>query len=68
VSGREISRAPGLLPYIWVDAIDATLKSVATHGGVVVEEPHVDSPGGCWIAAFRDPAANMIGLYQASAR
>jgi predicted enzyme related to lactoylglutathione lyase/uncharacterized glyoxalase superfamily protein PhnB len=64
VTGREISRTPGLLPYIWVDRIDATLKQVAVNGGVVIEAPHLDSPGGCWIATFRDPAGNVIGLYQ----
>ncbi len=63
-TGREISRAPGLLPYIWVDSIDATLAQVAAQGGVVVETPHLDSPGGCWIATFRDPAGNAMGLYQ----
>lgn len=65
---REISRAPGLLPYIWVDSIDATLAQVAMHGGVVVEAPHLDSPGGCWIATFHDPAGNTIGLYQEGPR
>jgi predicted enzyme related to lactoylglutathione lyase len=64
VTGREISRTPGLLPYIWVDSIDATLKQVAASGGVVIEAPHLDSPGGCWIATFSDPAGNVIGLYQ----
>jgi predicted enzyme related to lactoylglutathione lyase len=67
-TGRKIARTPGLLPYIWVDSIDATLKLVATHGGVVVEEPHLDSPGGCWIATLRDAAGNVIGLYQEGAR
>ena len=64
VTGRDISRKPGLLPYIWVDSIDATLSQVAAHGGEVVEATHLDSPGGEKIATFRDPAGNMIGLYQ----
>jgi uncharacterized protein len=46
VMGRAISRTPGLLPYIWVDSIDGTLTKVSAHGGMVVEEPHLDSPGG----------------------
>ncbi len=66
--GRDISREPGLLPYIWVDGIDVTLTRVAAHGGEVVEGPHLDSPGGEWIATFRDLAGNMIGLYQEGAR
>jgi uncharacterized glyoxalase superfamily protein PhnB len=68
VTGREISREPGLLPYIWIDEIDAILTRAAAHGGEVVEAPHIDSPGGAWIATLRDPAGNMIGLYQEGAR
>jgi len=64
-TGLEISREPGLLPFIWVDNIDATLAQAAACGGVVVETPHHDSPGSTsWIATFRDPAGNLIGLYQ----
>jgi uncharacterized glyoxalase superfamily protein PhnB len=68
VTGREISREPGLLPYIWVDGIDAVLYRAAAHGGEVVLAPCLDSPGGAWIATLRDPAGNMIGLYQEGAR
>jgi predicted enzyme related to lactoylglutathione lyase len=69
VTGRAISREPGLLPYIWVDRIDATLTQVAAHGGQAVEAPHVDSPGSTsWIATFRDPSGNLIGLYQEGPR
>jgi len=68
VTGRAASRDPGLLPYIWVDGIDATLARVASNGGEVVETPHLDSPGGSWIATVRDPAGNLIGLYQEGER
>ena len=68
-TGRQISPQPGLLPYIWVDSIDATLNRAAAEGGVVVEPPHPDSPASaCWIATFRDPAGNLIGLYQEGPR
>jgi predicted enzyme related to lactoylglutathione lyase len=67
-TGREISRAPGLLAYIWVDTIDGTLAQIAAHGGAVIETPHLDSPGGCWIATFLDPAGNVFGLYQEGPR
>jgi uncharacterized glyoxalase superfamily protein PhnB len=68
VLGREASREPGLLPYIWVDAIDGILAQVAALDGDVVEAPHLDSPEGAWIATFRDPAGNLIGLYQEGPR
>ena len=65
VTGRRSSRESGLLPYIWVDSLDAILTQVAIHGGVVIEAPHPDSPGSSsWIASFRDPAGNLMGLYQ----
>lgn len=65
VTGREIVTKPGLLPYIWVDSIDATLAKVAANGGAVFDAPQPDEPGGTfWIATFRDPAGNVLGLYQ----
>jgi predicted enzyme related to lactoylglutathione lyase len=68
VTGRDPCRRPGLLPSIWVDAIDRTSAQVAANGGEVVEAPHPDSPGGEWIATFHDPAGNLIGLYQEGPR
>jgi len=51
----------------WKD-IDGTLAQIAVLGGVILEAPHLDSPGGCWIATFRDPAGNVFGLYQEAPR
>ena len=44
VTGRPIAREPGLLPYIWVDDIDATLALAAAHGGEIVEPRRHDAP------------------------
>jgi hypothetical protein len=53
------------VPYIWVDNIDATLALVAAHGGELAEARHRDAPDSTsWIATFRDPAGNLMGLYQ----
>jgi len=69
VTGRKISREPGLLPYIWVDSIDATLSRVTEQGGEIVETAHPDAPGSTsWIATFRDAAGNAMGLYQEGPR
>ena len=69
VTGRPISRDPGLLPYIWVDGIDDVLARAASEGGEVVDPVHHDQPDSTsWIATFRDPAGNLIGLYQEAAR
>jgi predicted enzyme related to lactoylglutathione lyase len=65
---RKSAQVPGLLPYIWVDNIDAMLDRITAHGGVIIESAALDSPGGEWIATFRDPAGNVIGLYQEGKR
>jgi predicted enzyme related to lactoylglutathione lyase/uncharacterized glyoxalase superfamily protein PhnB len=65
VAGRPIAQEPGLLPYIWVDDIDSTLAVVAEQGGAILKRPAADTPGGTsYIATFRDPAGNILGLYQ----
>jgi uncharacterized glyoxalase superfamily protein PhnB/predicted enzyme related to lactoylglutathione lyase len=65
VTGRTIARLPGLLPYIWIDSIEATLSQVAAQGGLIVEASHPDEGASTSrIATFRDPAGNLIGLYQ----
>jgi predicted enzyme related to lactoylglutathione lyase len=65
VTGRKASGEASLLPYVWVDSIEATLAQVTVHGGEVVEAGRPDRSGGsCFIAKFRDPAGNIMGLYQ----
>ncbi len=65
VTGRKAALMPGLLPYVWVDSIHATVALVTAHGGEIIKAPAPDTPGGSsWIATFRDPAGNVIGLYQ----
>lgn len=68
VTGRPASGVAGLLPYVWVDSIDSVVAAVTNHGGEVVQLPHRDAPEGEWIATFRDPAGNLIGLYQEGKR
>ncbi len=63
VTGRLISREPGLLPYIYVDHIDDVVKRVAPHGGEIVRAPYRE--GNLWVSTIRDPAGNVIGLWQA---
>ncbi len=69
VTGRQIAHQPTLFPYIWVDNLDATLSNVTAHGGTIADSPHPDSPGSTSkIATFRDPAGNLLGLYQEAPR
>lgn len=60
--GRAISREPGVLPYIYVDDIDATLAAARAQGAEVVREPYAE--GGLRIATLRDPAGNVMGVWQ----
>jgi len=66
VTGRAILREPGLLPYIYVEGIDVAVDRVVAHGGKVVKAPYPE--GNLWVATVRDPAGNMIGLWQESPR
>src|SRR6266542_4891400 len=62
VLGRLPSRHPGLLVYIMVDSVAATMESVVAQGGEIVQPIGMDAPE--ITARFGDPAGNVIGLYQ----
>ncbi len=58
-------REAGLIVSIWVDNIDATLERVTASGGEIAMPRRHDQPDSTsWIAHFRDPAGNLMGLYQ----
>jgi uncharacterized protein len=59
---RPPSSQPGLLLYIMVDSVAATLDAVVANGGELVQPIGADAPE--VTARFRDPAGNVIGLYQ----
>jgi uncharacterized protein len=64
LTGRAISRKPGLLPFIYVDRIEEAVSQVVPNGGEIVKAPYTE--GNLLVAAIRDPAGNMIGLWQES--
>ena len=66
VTGREVSRAPGILPYIYVHGIDGTLEQVVVAGGEVLKPPYPE--GDLWVATLRDPAGNAVGVWQQGPR
>ena len=66
VVGRPAAAQPGLLIYIMVDSVAATIETVVAHGGVLVQPIGADAPE--ITARFRDPGGNVIGLYQEPAR
>jgi predicted enzyme related to lactoylglutathione lyase len=66
VLGRPPGERPGLLFYVMVDSVAATLDTIVAQGGEIVQPIGADAPE--ITARFRDPAGNVIGLYQQPAR
>jgi predicted enzyme related to lactoylglutathione lyase len=62
VLGRPPAAKPGLLFYIMVDSVAATVDAVVAQGGEIVQSIGADAPE--ITARFLDPAGNVIGLYQ----
>jgi len=61
VTGRPPA-TPGMLIYIMVDSVTATIEAVIANGGEIVQPVGADAPE--ITARFRDPAGNIVGLYQ----
>lgn len=62
VLGRPPGAVVGLLFYIFVGSVPAALEAVVANGGEIVQPIGADAPE--ITARFRDPAGNVIGLYQ----
>ena len=52
----------GLLVYIMVDSVAATIEKVVANGGSIVQPIGADASE--ITARFTDPAGNILGLYQ----
>ena len=61
VTGRKSSPTPGLLLYIMVDSISATVDAIVAHEGRIVE---IGLQAPQLTARFADPDGNVLGLYQ----
>lgn len=62
VIDRPPSTFPGILVYIMVDSVAATLDRIIANGGSIARPSA--RIGTMTIARFNDPAGNVIGLYQ----
>lgn len=62
VTGRPPAGTPGLMVYVMVDNVEKTVEAVKANGGEIVQPIGADAPE--ITARFRDPAGNVIGLYQ----
>jgi len=48
--------------YIWVESAAATVKAILANGGEIVQG--IGGDPGEITARFRDPAGNVVGIYQ----
>jgi len=62
VTGRPPMATPGLMVYIMVDSVEATIEKVVAAGGEITQPIGADAPE--ITARFRDPGGNVLGLYQ----
>jgi len=66
VTDRAVSRESGVILYVYVHGIDATLEKMVAIGSQVVKPPYPE--GDIWIATLTDPAGNVVGIWQFSPR
>ena len=66
VNGRPPASVPGLLMYVMVDSVAATIDLIVANGCEIVQPMGADAPE--ITARFRDPGGNIIGLYQEPAK
>lgn len=59
---RAPSVEPGILIYVMVDSVAAAMELIIANGGAIVQPIGADAPE--ITARFRDPAGNVLGLYQ----
>jgi predicted enzyme related to lactoylglutathione lyase len=62
VLGRPPAAQPGFVIYVMCDSVAATIEKIVANGGEIVQPIGADAPE--ITARFRDPAGNIIGLYQ----
>ena len=62
VLGRPPASEAGLMLYIMVGSAAAAVEAVMSAGGEIVDQSDPDARE--VVATFRDPAGNLIGMYQ----
>jgi uncharacterized protein len=67
VLGRRPTGEPGLLVWVIVESVEATLEKIAKAGGEVVS-PITPQGEGEAVATIRDPAGNVLGIFHENRR
>jgi uncharacterized protein len=63
VTGRPPLSEPGLLVYVMVNNLEVSLEKITQAGGEIVK-PITPMGEGEAYATFRDPAGNVLGVFQ----
>jgi uncharacterized protein len=58
----EVAGEAGIRPYVYVESVPEVLERVTENGGEVLTPPYPE--GNLSVAVFRDPAGNVVGLWQ----
>ncbi len=66
VTDQAVAGEAGVMPYVYGEGIDETLEKVTANGCQVVRPPYPE--GDLWVATFRDPAGNVLGVWQRGPR
>ena len=66
IADLPVTGEAGVRPYIYVESVDETLKAVIANGGALDTEPYPE--GDLWVATFRDPTGNVLGVWQSGPR
>jgi uncharacterized protein len=66
VRSQAVAGANGVRPYVFVERVDETLEKAVAEGAEVVEAPYPE--GDLWVATIRDPAGNVVGVWQTAPR
>lgn len=62
VSDINVADGDGVRPYVYVADVEQTLAKLTSLGGSTVTPPYPE--GNLKVATFRDPAGNVIGVWQ----
>ena len=65
IVGEPASESSGILPFVYVEDVEAALRRVEQHGGTVGRPARPE--GSLRVATFRDPEGNRIGLWTETA-
>jgi uncharacterized protein len=62
VDDQSIAGDAGVRPYVYVEDVPVTVERILANGGELVRTPFAE--GDLTVAVFRDPAGNVLGVWQ----